>query len=148
MSRNKEIYDIEQELSWLESKCTFDALSKVDMHDGQPAILTYIYLHPNCTQYEVARYLGLSRATIGVSVKRMVKSGWIRVKDSDKDKRATCLNITKQGTRCLVKSDMIMNNLVTRKYEGFSIEELNAYMKYLKMVKKNLIKMYRETKSD
>lgn len=144
MGTNKEIYDTELELKWLEEKNIYKKLHKLNMHDGQPAILAYIYMHKNCTQYEIARYLGLSRPSIGVSVKRMEKQGFLTISPSETDKRSTCLNITKLGIKTLVESDRILNEYISKKYAGFSEEELSTYLKLLNKIKQNASKIYCE----
>lgn len=148
MANNKKIYDTELELTWLENKNVYKKLDKINMHNGQPAILAYIYMHKNCTQYEIARHLGLSRASVGVSVKRMQKHGFVEINPSEKDKRSTSLTITKLGIQTLVQSDKILNDYITKKYEGFSDEELEIYLKLLNKIKINLSKIYRENLSD
>lgn len=142
---NKKIYDCESEVKWLEEKSIYKKLAKLNMHDGQPAILAYIYMHKNCTQYEIARYLGLSRPSIGVSVKRMEKQGFVTITPNEKDKRSTCLNITPLGVKTLVASDKILNDYISSKYEGFSEEELKVYLALLNKIKNNLTKVYRES---
>ncbi len=148
MLKNKEIYSIEKELDWLQDKNIYKDLKRIGMHNGQPAILAYIYMHQNCTQYEIAKYLGLSRASIGVSIKRMAASGYLEVQPSQIDKRSTELTITKEGIKTLVKSDMIIDDYISKKYAGFNETELTNYIKYLNKIKKNLTKIYRDNRSD
>ena len=143
MLRNKEIYQLEQELEWLEEKTKYKCLNKIQTHKGQPEILAYIYMNKNCKQYEVAKYLGVSRASIGISVKRMEKQGVIDVIPSEEDGRATMLRITKKGVKLLVQSDMVMDEYITKKYEGFSEEELEQYIQLQKKIKHNLSSLYK-----
>ena len=145
---NKEIYNLEEELNWLDEKNIYKKLKKIGVHRGQPAILAYIYMHRNCTQFEIARYLGLSRASVGVSVKRMVKNGYITIEQSENDRRSTCLNITKTGIKILVDSDMVLDEYVSDKFDGFTEEELTMYLRMLKKIKRNLTRVYRESISN
>lgn len=148
MLQNKEIFNLEKKIEWLETKTKYKTLSQIHIHDGQPDILAYIYMHPDCTQYEIARYLGLSRASIGISIKRMQKSGYIEVKANESNKRSTCVRITKEGTRILVKSDMVLDEYISKKFEGFSEKELEAYVILQKKVLRNLSKIYKDTSED
>ncbi|MDF9825335.1 DNA-binding MarR family transcriptional regulator [Breznakia sp. PF5-3] len=146
MLKNKELYNLEQEIEWLEKKVKYIQLNRIEIHDGQPEILAYIYMHKNCNQYEIAKYLGLSRASIGVSIKRLQKAGFVDVLSNEQDARATCLQITKKGIKTLVQSDIVLDEYISKKYDGFSDEELVAYIKMLEKVKRNLKKTYKDGK--
>lgn len=146
MLKNKELYNLEQEIEWLESKSKYKQLSSIEMHEGQPEILAYIYMNENCNQYEIAKHLGVSRATIGVSIKRLQKGGFIEVSPSKTDARSTSLKVSKKGVKTLVRSDMILDEYITKKYEGFSQSELESYIKMLEKIRKNLALFYKETK--
>jgi len=144
MLRNKEIYQLEQQLEWLEEKLKYARLHKIHIHKGQPEILAYIYMHKDCKQYDIAKYLGISRASVGVSVKRMAKQGYLEVIPSDKDSRATMLQITQKGIKLLVQSDMVMDEYITKKYAGLSDEEVDLYIQLQTKIKKNLSLLYKE----
>ncbi|MDQ0362974.1 MarR family winged helix-turn-helix transcriptional regulator [Breznakia pachnodae] len=148
MLRNKEIYQLEQQLDWLEEKLKYKRLNKIEMHKGQPEILAYIYMHKDCKQYEIAKYLGISRASIGVSVKRMEKQGFIEVVPNKEDARATMLQITKKGVKLLVQSDMVMDEYITKKYDGFSDDEIDQYIRLQTKIKNNLSSLYKKDESD
>lgn len=144
MLRNKEIYQLEQQLEWLEEKLKYARLHEIHIHKGQPEILAYIYMHKDCKQYDIAKYLGISRASVGVSVKRMAKQGYLEVIPSDKDSRATMLQITQKGIKLLVQSDMVMDEYITKKYAGLSDEEVDLYIQLQTKIKKNLSLLYKE----
>lgn len=148
MLKNKEIFDVEKEVTWLEEKTKFNTLSQIEIYDGQPDILAYIYMHKDTSQYDIARYLGVSRASVGISLKRMEKSGYISVTPNETNKRSTCVNITKKGTKALVKADMVLNDFLNDKFEDFNEEEKKAYLFLMQKIKRNLKKMYKKTLED
>lgn len=146
MIKNKDLFNLEKQLEWLDAKNKYKLLQKTSIHEGQPDILAYIYMHKDCTQYEIARYLGLSRASVNTSVKRMQKSGYVSVEVSETSKRSTCVNITGEGTKVLVRSDMILNEYISKKYDGLNEIEVENYIKTLRKIEKNLTKIYKEDK--
>lgn len=143
MLKNKDIFGIEKEVVWLESKAKYNLLKKINIYEGQPDILAYIYMHKNTTQYDIARYLGISRASVGISLKRMEKSGYIVVSKNEENKRSTCVNITDKGVKVLVKADMALNDFMNCKFDGFSDKEIEAYLILMRKLKRNLKKMYK-----
>lgn len=144
MLKNKALYNLEREIDWLEAKTTYRRLQKIGIHDGQPAILAYIYMHKGCNQYAIAKYLGVSRATIGLSIKRMEKSGLVEVVASETDTRAKQLKVTKRGIKSLVASDMVLDDYISKKYDAFDEEEIHTYIAMLERIKANLTKLYHE----
>lgn len=148
MLKNKEIFHLEKQVNWLEEKTKYKTLNAIQMYDGQADILAYIYMNKGCTQYDIAKYLGLSRASVGISLKRMQKSGYIEVKPSIESKRSTCVFITDLGVKTLVKSDMILDDYISQKFHNFSEDEMEGYLHLLNKIKKNLTYAYKKSKED
>lgn len=148
MLKNKEIFGLEKEINWLEEKTKYNTLSALNVHDGQPDILAYIYMHRKTSQYDIARYLGLSRASVGISLKRMEKSGYIVIEQNENNKRSTCVDITDLGIKVLVKSDMVLDEYISNKFKGFTNEEIDAYIKLMSKIKSNLTKAYKKSLGD
>lgn len=148
MLKNKELFNLEKEVNWLEEKAKYKTLNEINIHDGQPDILAYIYMHRNCSQYDIAKYLGLSRASIGISLKRMMKNGYIKIAVNQDNKRSTCVDITPLGVKLLVKSDMVLDEFITDKFTAFSEEEIDAYVHLLKKIKRNLTQTYKKRRED
>lgn len=148
MLKNKEIFSVEKEIKWLEEKAKYNTLKTLGIYDGQPDILAYIYLNKNTNQYDIAKYLGLSRASVGISLKRMEKSGYITVSKNEENKRSTCVNIKEAGIKVLVKADMVLDEYVSNKFKGFSDEEVDQYLYLMKKLKRNLTDVYKNTLGD
>ncbi len=105
---------------------------------GQPPILEYIDEKGACTQNELAKALGVSPASIAVSVKRMQKSGLIEKITDDNDLRCNRISTTEKGKR-LTKEIHSKFDLVDRMaYAGFSNEELVELKMYLDRICNNL----------
>lgn len=148
MVKNKELFTLEKRIKWLDEKIKYKLYKGTGIHEGQPDILIYIYMHKDCTQYDIARYLGLSRASVNVSLKRMQKNGYITISDSEESKRSSCVNITPEGVKALVKSDKVLNKFITAKYHGISEDEMIAYLNTMKKIEANLIKIYKKQRKE
>lgn len=148
MAQNKELFTLEKRIKWLDEKIKYKLYKGTGIHEGQPDILIYIYMHKDCTQYDIARYLGLSRASVNVSLKRMQKNGYITISESEESKRSSCVNITQEGVKALVRSDKVMNKYITAKYFGISEEELLSYLNTMKKIEANLIKIYKKQRKE
>lgn len=148
MSMNKQLFSLEKRIKWLDEKIKYKLYKGTGMHEGQPDILIYIYMHKDCTQYDIARYLGLSRASVNVSLKRMQKNGYITIQDSEASKRSSCVNITADGVKALVRSDKVLNSFISAKYSGISEEELTSYLNTMKKMEANLIKIYKKQRKE
>lgn len=143
MVMNKELFSLEKRIKWLDEKIKYKLYKGTGIFEGQPDIMIYIYMHKDCTQYDIARHLGLSRASVNVSLKRMQKNGYITITESEESKRSSCVNITTAGIKALVRSDKVLNSFISAKYSGISDEELVAYLNTMKKMEANLIKIYK-----
>ena len=144
MIKNKELFSLEKRIKWLDEKIKYKILQGTGIHEGQPDILIYIYQHKNCAQNDIAKYLGLSRASVNISLKRMQKAGFITIAGNEENKRSSCVNITSAGVKALVSSDMVLNEYITSKYEGISEEDIISYIKVMRKIESNLIKTYKK----
>jgi len=66
-------------------------------------ILALLALRPGMSQAELARLIGLERATVGVIVARAIEAGFVRRTESNKDARRYSLHLTRAGEQMLAK---------------------------------------------
>ncbi len=66
-------------------------------------VLALLALRPGMSQAELARLIGLERATVGVIVARAIEGGFVRRTASNKDARRYSLYLTASGEQMLVK---------------------------------------------
>lgn len=105
---------------------------------GQPPILDYLVEHGQCTQAEIAAALGVSPASVAVSVKRMHKSGLIEKIGDENDLRCNKITITDFGKSELEKVHASFDKIDKAAYEGFSETELKEFEAYVERINKNL----------
>ena len=105
--------------------CMQRVLSKYGLYPGQPALLFAISAADKPTQNDLAQTLGVSKASVGVSLRRMEKAGFVKRVRDRKDTRCIRIALTQKGqefTRwCRIDYDMLYTTLL----EGFSGEERN-----------------------
>lgn len=115
---------------------------------GQPPILEYLARKPDSTQKEIAEHLGISPASIAVSVKRMEKSGLV-VRVSDKsDARRNNLRITEKGIELLEFSHRTFDKMDCAMIKDFTDGELEMLLNFLDRMNKNLLSVIEEKEDD
>lgn len=66
-------------------------------------VLALLALRPGMSQAELARLIGLERATVGVIVARGMEAGFVERTGSNKDARRYALHLTPAGEQMLAK---------------------------------------------
>lgn len=69
------------------------------LHVSQAHALREIAARPGIMQNELARELGLARATVSELVGQLVERGWITRTPAEGDRRVRCLDLTVPGAR-------------------------------------------------
>ncbi len=103
-------------------------------------ILDYLAEHGQCTQAGIAAALGVSPASVAVSVKRMHKSGLIEKIGDENDLRCNKITITDFGRSELEKVHASFDKIDKAAYDGFSETELKEFEAYVERINKNLSK--------
>lgn len=111
------------------SKSANDNLSRTEMH-----ALENIQDSPGATLTQIAEMLGVTKATVSVSVSRLVKKGYLVKEKVDQDKRKSELKLTEKGEECCKKHkqfhDMLIESIL-REFDIASYPELIVSMKAL-----------------
>ncbi|MDL2257643.1 MarR family winged helix-turn-helix transcriptional regulator [Eubacteriales bacterium OttesenSCG-928-K08] len=110
--------------------CVQRTLSKYGLYEGQPALLFEIQARSTPTQNELALALGVSKASAGVSIRRMEKAGFLKRTRDVGDSRCIRVSLTKKGEEfarwCEIDMEMIANTLLEDFEAEERIEALNA----------------------
>lgn len=120
-------------------RCIIDSRFKeYGIYFGQPPILEYLLAKPDATQKEIADFLGISPASVAVSVKRMEKTGLV-VRGSDKsDARRNNLRITDKGRALLSFAHSTFDCVDRKMTDGLTKEELQTFTGLLSKMNANL----------
>ena len=134
----KELTRALSDLEFLKKYTVYSSLKDSPIHFGQPPVLDYLEKHGDCTQTELAGAMGVSPASMAVSIKRMQKSGLVEKKNSNKDLRCNKISITKLGKEQLDELKKSFERIDCELFTGFSDEELNELYGYIERINKNL----------
>ncbi len=116
------------------------------LYFGQPPILKYLSMHDNATQQEIADFLGVTKSTVAVSVKRMEETGLImRVVDKD-DARRNNLQLTQKGKELQAYADNYFRKADLATFDGFNEQELIILGRFLKRMNENIVNFAKEEK--
>lgn len=114
------------------------SLSGIKLYRGQPEILEYLNEHGDCSQKELAGFLGVSTASIATSLKRMSKSGLIERTADEKDRRINRLRLTEKGNEIRLAGRAECERIDRAMFTGFSDEEITAFSDMLSKIAENL----------
>ncbi len=114
------------------------SLSGIKLYRGQPEILEYLSEHGDCSQKELADFLGVSTASIATSLKRMSKSGLIERTADEKDRRINRLSLTEKGNEIRLAGRAECERIDKAMFSGFSDDEITAFSDMLSKIANNL----------
>ncbi|MCR4926227.1 MAG: MarR family winged helix-turn-helix transcriptional regulator [Clostridiales bacterium] len=134
----KEIVQRLGQISLMNRIAVMKNMKKTGLYCGQHPILSYIIKNEGCTQKELANYIGVSCASIAVSIKRMEKSGLVERRNDENDTRCKRLNATERGRELFEKSQVFFESLDSNMFAGFSQSECNQLSEYLDRIIVNL----------
>lgn len=127
--------------------CMQHTLKKYGLYEGQPVYLFQIRDMGRPSQNELAKALGVSKSSAGVTLRRLEKSGFIKREQDLADSRCNRVALTKKGQEiarwCEMDVDMIANNML----EDFTAEERELALKVIKRMYKGLDSMRTRIKS-
>lgn len=130
--------ELERKGNCLYQSCVFHLLAGKEPHPGQLPILWTIAQLGRASQGQVARALGVSRAAVAVSAKRLEKAGLVRREKEPGDQRRTMVVLTQKGEAVARGARDCQEELLARRLEGFSQEELSCLMGFYRRMNENL----------
>lgn len=108
------------------------------VHRGQPPILDYLCVHGECSQKEIADFLGVSPASVAVSIKRLQKSGFVEKTPDENDLRFNKIRLTSLGEDTSRKAKAAFSERDRQMFNGFSEKDIENFDGYLDRMIKNL----------
>lgn len=114
------------------------SLSGMKLYRGQPEILEYLNEHGDCSQRELADFLGVTPASIATSLKRMSKSGFIERTSDENDRRINRLRLTEKGKEIRLAGRDECDRVDKAMFNGFSDEEISSFTDMLSRIAENL----------
>lgn len=136
--RKKELCDMLHSVNIGERHIVDRLLEDKGIYFGQPPILCYLSKNPNATQKDIADSLGISPASVAVSVKRMEKAGVISRQTDKDDARRNNLSLTKKGRELDEFARQTFSEVDSAKISGFTEEEIQLMLSLIKKMNDNL----------
>ncbi|HAX74241.1 MAG TPA: hypothetical protein DCY20_12025 [Firmicutes bacterium] len=111
------------------------------MYPGQPKIIHMLSKHTSMTQVELAKIIGVTPATINVTLKRMEREELVQRNRSASDNRVTQVVLTEKGKELSNEVDKLMSEIQDITFGNFTDEEFLHLKHALQKLKDNLIQV-------
>ncbi len=113
-------------------------VSTLGLHRSQHGMLLTINFNGNISQKELAKRMEISPAAVTVTLKKLEAQGFIDRSQSENDSRINNIAVTEKGREIICRAGAIFDDVDEKTFEGFSEEELEALLGYLKRISCNL----------
>ena len=118
--------------------CMQKTLSKYGLYPGQPQVLFAINRLGAPTQIELASQLGVTKASAGVSLRRLEAAGFVKRVRDNLDTRCVRIRLTQKGADYARWCDIDFEMIYTTMMETFSAEERDEALSILNEMNKSL----------
>jgi DNA-binding MarR family transcriptional regulator len=115
-----------------------ELLQDYELYPGQPPLMFSLEREPGRSQNELAKELGIQKATLTVMLNRMEKTGLVRRESDARDQRISRIFLTDKGKGLLVRLQRTLDVLEEQAMKGFSEEEKQGMREMLARIEKNL----------
>lgn len=120
------------------NSCMQKTLSKYGLYPGQPQILFAIGEMKSPTQNELAERLSISKASAGVSLRRLESAGFVKRVRDKKDTRCVRIALTPKGTEYARWCDIDFEMIFTTMFESFSSDGRDDAREVMREMNKSL----------
>lgn len=127
-----------QALDHTYSICMQRTLSKYGLYPGQPQLLFAVRSLNRPTQNELATVLCISKASVGVSLRRLEIAGFLKRMRDKEDSRCIRILLTKKGEEYARWCDIDFEMIFTTMLEGLTFEQRENTLQQIKRMEKNL----------
>lgn len=112
---------------------------ELGLYPNQLPILEYIKNNNGCMQADISRDLGVTPASIALSVKRLQKAGMLIKEIDENNLRKNRLSLTDKGREASEKSRSIFDEFDRKMYKDFTEDELNLLAEFNSRIGRNVI---------
>lgn len=113
-------------------------LNKYGLYKGQPFILQFLKEHPGITQKELAQEMRVTKSTIGASIRRMERMGFLERSQDPEDSRCNQIVITQKGLKALEDCEKDIKRVMEALYSKIPEEEEDLVINVLKKLLEGL----------
>lgn len=119
-----------------------ERIGTLNLHRSQHMMLRCIEMCSDPpTQRYLAHMLGISTATVAVTVKKLETEGYVSRIESTKDSRCNQLYLTEKGKAVLLKARDIFDAVDSGMFSDLSPQELQQFTETLRKIQNNLVLM-------
>ncbi len=116
-------------------------LNESEVFASESRLLMTVSYNENLSQKELAKKLGTSAASVGVSLRKLESKGYIVRKSDENDSRANVIILTKKGNEFIENTHELFQKLDKETFKGFSEKEMDMLDEFLDRLHENLEKM-------
>lgn len=107
------------------------------VYRSQHRLLMLLGKFPECSQTEIAEKMEVSPAAVAVSLKKLVKSGFVSRQCNENDNRVNHMAVTDKGWKTIKASINDFNEIENAFFADFSETEMEQLEAYLRRIIKN-----------
>lgn len=111
------------------------------VYRSQHQILMFLANNPQASQKEIAEFLGVSTATIAVTLKKLEKAGYILRTPDPKDNRCNQIHLSRKGEEIVTQSHEIFYRVEEAMFLGFDDDEKEKLKNFFVRICENLEKI-------
>jgi DNA-binding MarR family transcriptional regulator len=130
------------EFSKLHRECMQQELATAGLYLGWPMLLCAIHHLNGCSQKELAEELGISPASVAVSLRRMQNAGLILKEGCDEDLRCNRIALSERGMQAFQLSEQILDQMDKTVFSGFAPQEILQLKSFFDRMRANLEQAY------
>ncbi len=123
-------------------ECMRMSMKGLPLHPQQTPMLIMLSKHSGISQSQMTRKLGVSAATVAVSIARREKLGLVSKTKNPDNHRQNIIALTKEGQHQTDELQAIMHRVGMTAIDGFSPTEVETIKRYLRHSLKNLEQCY------
>ncbi len=127
-----------QSLLHIYNLCMQRTLRKYGLYPGQPQLLFAVRTLGTPTQNELAEHLSITKASVGVSLRRLENTGFIKRVRDKKDTRCIRITLTQKGQDYARWCDIDFEMFFTTLLENFSGDERADALDMLRRMNKSM----------
>lgn len=118
--------------------CMQRMLSKYGLYPGQPQMLFAVRELKNPTQNELAQQLSVSKASAGISLRRLESAGFVKRVRDKKDTRCVRITLTQKGAEYARWCDIDFEVIFTTLLEDFNGDGRDQALNTMRRMNKSL----------
>lgn len=127
-----------QALLHIYTLCMQRTLSKYGLYPGQPQLLFAVRALGTPTQNELAEHLSISKASVGVSLRRLESAGFVKRVRDKKDTRCIRIILTQKGQEYARWCEIDFEVFFTTLLEDFTGDERTYVLSMLGRMNKSM----------